>query len=213
MAEINKALLGEVSGKIGDLVFRKMNGKRFVSVRPKKYKPTKSIKLKKARSKFGTVVKFAVTTNSVPELKEVWKLSREKGSNSYHKIIKANSRLFNTETLTPYNKITPAGLELKLESASIKSNKLDVTISFPSVKTGLPAALCMVFYFGKDKFFAQTENIEEAEENDIYSLSISLNTGIRKALKTKTNFLLYAAVAGKAVKKKVFWTSTTAIEL
>ena len=120
MAEIKKSVLGDITGKIDNLVFRRMNGKKFVSVRPDKYKPTKSIKLKKARSKFGTVVKFAVTTNSVPELKEAWKLSREKGSNSYHKIIKANSRLFNTETLTPYNKITPDGLELKLESASLK---------------------------------------------------------------------------------------------
>ncbi len=212
MAEIKRTILGDVSGKIGDIVFRKMNGKKFVSVRPKKYKPTKSTKLKNARSNFATVVNFAKVTNSVPELKTVWEQFKSKASNSYHKIITANSGLVKTGVLTAFNKITPDGLELNLISAFVKSNKLEVTISFPSVKTGLPAALCMVFCFGKDKIFAQTEMIVDTAKDNVYSFAIPLNTEIKKALKTKNNFLLYLAVAGTPAKRKIFWTDTTVEE-
>ena len=70
----------------------------------------------------------------------------------------------------------------------------------------------MVFYFGKDKFIAQTEKIEEAEENDIYNLSITLKSEIKKVIKTNKNPLVYFTVTGVPVKKKVFWTDTLSLE-
>ncbi len=135
------------------------------------------------------------------------------GSNSYHKIIRSNSKLVDTETLTRYNKITPVGLELWLETAVAKNDKLNVTISFPSVKTGMPATLCMVFYFERDKIFAQREVIKEEAKDDIYSLNIPLSSEIKKAFKTNKKPLVYLAVTGVPVKRKVFWTSTIVEQL
>ncbi len=78
MARIDKSILGFVSGKLGDVVFRRMNGKKFVSLGAKKYKISQSAEAKKGRANFAAAVKFAKFINSIPELKEAWDLQKLK---------------------------------------------------------------------------------------------------------------------------------------
>ena len=59
MARLLKTSLGMPSGKLGDNVFRIMNGKAFISLRPEHYRPTKSEKLKAARKNFAAATSFA----------------------------------------------------------------------------------------------------------------------------------------------------------
>lgn len=215
MAQIDKSILGFVSGKLGEVVFRKMNGKKFVSMGAKKYKISQSAKAKKGRANFAASVKFAVTINSLPELKNIWSFANLEGTNSYHRIIKYNSKLVNSGNLTLANKITPDGLELVLSSLSLTDkSKIELHFSFPSNKLKFPCSLFIVFFFNNDLILVQKAAIENAAVDDLYSIMVPLKNQIIKALKEFPNPLVYTAAAGVQVsKKKIYWTSTAAGEL
>ena len=213
MARVNKAVLGFISGKLGDVVFREMNGKKFVSVSAKKYKISQSADAKEGRANFAAVVKLAKTVNSFPLLKEIWTLTKTEGTNSYHKIIKNNAKQISEGNLTAANKITPAGLPLTLSSAAIQNNKLDLTFSFPSDEISFPASLFIIFFFNKHILFKLVKDIETPAQDNLYSLSITLNSEIEAALNEFPNPVIYIAVSGAAEKNKIYWTSTISSQL
>lgn len=68
MAHFKNALLGEVNGRIGNFVIRKMNGKDFISVRPRHYKKSLSQSAQMIRSNFAQISKLASFINSEPVL-------------------------------------------------------------------------------------------------------------------------------------------------
>jgi len=114
MAELKSGELGSPVGKIGNLVFRQMNGKTFVSNRPEKYNRSNSEKAKLSRSGFSTVVKFSKLICSYPVLKSCWKKARIEGTSPYHRIIKYNLPEIHLGLLTIKNRITPRGFNLSV---------------------------------------------------------------------------------------------------
>lgn len=107
MARIKKNIIGQLQGKLSDVVFRVRNGKVVVYSRPAKQKVSKSEAVIKARKKFALTVALAKEINSNEILSELWKNSKVNATNSYQKIIKYNSTLTNSDTLTIQNSITP----------------------------------------------------------------------------------------------------------
>lgn len=211
MARLDKSVLGFVSGKMGDVVFRRMNGKKFISLSAKKYKISQSDKAKEGRANFAALVKFAKFINSIPELKEVWSTAKIEGTNSYHRIIKYNSKLINSGKLTKANKITPDGLALRITSLLLnEANELELDISFPQDKINFPAQLYLVLVFDNDQILKQSAIIENrAPEN---TLNVPLNNLITKELTNFSNFLVYCTVLGKNMNEgKIFWTSTAVV--
>ena len=55
MAILNHNVLGKLSGKLGNLVFRQINGKTYVSNRPEKYNSTQSFKAANVRNGFKQI--------------------------------------------------------------------------------------------------------------------------------------------------------------
>ena len=99
-------MLGDVTGKVGNVVFRVKGKKSYAYASPQKVKVSQTPQAKKARSKFTPLSKFASFINSIPELKYFWANSDIKASSSYHKISKENYKalLFNRPTVK--NRIT-----------------------------------------------------------------------------------------------------------
>jgi hypothetical protein len=217
MAELTKSVLGQVSGQLDNLVFRKMNGKSFVSVRPKKYNASKSALAKQGRSNFAMTVKFAKEVNSFPGLKEIWSISKAEGSNSFQKIIKNNAKLLAGGALTPINRITPGGSALKIISASVLNRVLNLSFTFPvNDNIKFPVTLYLFFFFKKDKksVYAISEKISAPIVNNNYNLEISLKSEIKKSLIKDSHPVIYTAIAGGTTyKKKVYWTSTASIQI
>ena len=87
MSQINETVIGRISGRLNNLVFRKINGKIFVSIRPAQYKASKSDAALESRSNFAVTVKLAKAVNSEALLKKIRVLSKVKGTNSFQKII------------------------------------------------------------------------------------------------------------------------------
>ncbi len=88
MAINNKQVLGHPSGKIGNLVYRDYKGRNTASIRPKKYKQTKSEKLKSERSLFARRIYLCKMLNQSPMLNHLWSVSKSPGSYPFHKIFK-----------------------------------------------------------------------------------------------------------------------------
>jgi len=133
MAKVSKNILGDIKGKAGGLVFRNINGKTFVSVRPEKYNQTKSKELLNAQSGFSKLTAFSSYVNSISELKNVWKLKQIKGTRAYNKIYSHNSKFIkennNPEILT----ILPPNIpNIFLGNFTIDKNIITLNISFTS---------------------------------------------------------------------------------
>ena len=81
--------LGNLSGKLGNLVFRVRGGKTFVSKAPKKRKNPLSQERMSHAVKFGAAGKIAGEINSIPELQEIWKKQFKTKKSIFTKIFKS----------------------------------------------------------------------------------------------------------------------------
>ena len=148
MARVKNPILGSYSGRMGNIVYRVINGNTYVSVRPLKYKPSKSVAAKRVKNNFSAVVNLARSVNAVPALKNVWKTSETEGYSPYHKLIRNNIALISEGNLTTGNIITPEGLDLELSSLSIQKNNLNAGFTFQeNANVKFPLELHCFFYF------------------------------------------------------------------
>ncbi len=217
MALVINTVVGEVSGKMGNKVFRIMHGKNFVSDRPLNYKAAKTPAARKARSSFGMGVNLAKKLITDTALKEVWSAAKIEGTDSYHKIIIQNSKFIKEGKLTDRNKITPDGLFLGVDSAGIQNQVLHLTLNCPDENNLVfPVKLDMLYYFGNAAnplVFTQM-TIPESIAGGIYELDIIPGKSMIRLINENPGTLLYIAmISGEAGKKKVYWTSTASVRL
>lgn len=106
MGRLKNTILGDVTGKVGNIVFRVKGKKSYIYASPKKVKVSQKQEAKEARSKFTPLSKFASFINSIAELKYFWSNSDIKASSTYHKISKANYSAFLYNRPTINNRIT-----------------------------------------------------------------------------------------------------------
>ncbi len=217
MALVDGSVLGEVTGKIGNMVFRKMHGKTFVSERPLNYKQAKTPAAKKARNSFSMSVKLSKKLMSDPALKAVWTAAKIEGTDSYHRIIKHNIKLINEGSFTDRNKITPEGLFLMVDSAVIQNQVLRLRLNCP-IETDLvfPAKLLILYYFRKEKnpLILTETTIPDSNAGGIYELDIQPGKSIIRLLNDNPDALLFTALISETVrKKKAYWTSTASARI
>ncbi len=72
MAKLKKQTLGNVSGKVGDLVFRLRKKTNYISHRPHKYNVPMDTDAIARRAKFSFTMKLVSTYLEIPELRQIW---------------------------------------------------------------------------------------------------------------------------------------------
>ena len=127
MGRLLKPVLGRASGKVGDLVFRIIKGKVYITSHIGSNKISDSPHCVNNRSRFSTVVKFAKTVNNLPDLKHIWNKSRIKGGNSYSKIISKNIKSISDNLITTSNKITPDGFSVTIKDVTLSKSKISLS--------------------------------------------------------------------------------------
>ncbi|MFZ4589484.1 MAG: hypothetical protein ACOYN6_00675 [Ignavibacteria bacterium] len=128
MARAVKQPLGGVRGRVGDVIYRYMNGKSFISVYNSEVKISQSQKSIENRNKFGAAIKFAKAVNSVGDLKKVWDYSNAPGRSAYTKIFKENNHKIHPDYLSPLCSITPQGIGYNLDSFELDTKFATVKI-------------------------------------------------------------------------------------
>ncbi len=221
MAEIEGEILGNIKGKLGNIVFRKLNGKTVLSVRPVKYKPANSKVAKNTRARFASTVSFARFVNSIVPLKEVWSKASIPGINSYQKLIKYNFKATGEDGLTTGNLITPPGIPIIIENLTLNKNQISFTVNLGNSKQTnslcFPFQVFSIIYFNEAKIMFELQNFFDASgisetsglNRNLYYIQNNLNNEQIALFKKYNECIIYISVISDfSNSKAVNWSST-----
>lgn len=210
---------------MSDVVFRVRNGEVVVYSRPKKQKISNSEAAVNARKKFALTVALAKEINSNKTLSEIWKNSKIKAINAYQKIIKYNSTLTNSESLTLKNSITPpdgftlGGIKVTFEAKTLSIQLEKSKNSKQLLKS--EKLFCLVYLWGDKKEKANTKSntffIMKLFDIELGNLDNSkdnvIDIDLSKAYTQKfNNGLIFVATTYKT-NNKIFYSSTFACKI
>jgi hypothetical protein len=108
MAILINSLFGGLSGKLGDVVYRKRGGKTIVARRPSARQSPLSEREILGQKIFGLTGKIAKTINAIELLKYFWHRVAAKNQSSYHLIFKKNYAIVRMEDFPSYIYLTPS---------------------------------------------------------------------------------------------------------
>jgi hypothetical protein len=152
MAIFKKNILGTFQGSLSNIVFRERNGKVVAYLKPAKQKVSKSKAALIARNKFLLAVALAKEINSDEILSFIWSQAKVKATNSYQKLIKINSKLADSFSLSTKNIITPVGIPLENVVLQLNNNFLEIVIDFEKLDKELLKAdklFCLIHLWEK----------------------------------------------------------------
>ncbi|MHC1737215.1 MAG: hypothetical protein AB9882_04325 [Ignavibacteriaceae bacterium] len=149
-----KQSLQVLSGKIGNVVYKRRGNTNYIATMPSKYTKSESLAAKNARDRFKVLGKFSKYLLSSPVLKEIWKNSGLNGIYSYHKILKANSPLLDGQNLSVNNMIAPKTPENPVKVLSLSQTELLLTLNdyiFPAKATDFQLNIILAFFAPKNE--------------------------------------------------------------
>jgi hypothetical protein len=100
MATVSGGIFGGISGKVGNVIFRKRGSKIFVAKLPKKRESIRNAREIENGKKFGLTGKISKEINSIKLLKYFWHHLAIKGRSVSNVIFKENFGLLNIENLS-----------------------------------------------------------------------------------------------------------------
>jgi hypothetical protein len=228
MGQLKDPALGNLNGKVGNIVGRDFGYGHYVSVRPKRYQVKKSINEVGTKQRFHTVVKLAKTIIHFPELKNVWDNCNMPGKRGYTRIISANSKLLKDNLPTTENIITPKGRELIVDTLEVCNKRIRYSFSMAGlIKPKLCIIFIILFYnpkkrgFGLNLILTERRYVEVEyadlamdKKGENYIAGYEFNDSTKIPREKFKNAILYTAVVGtSSIRNKKWWTSTVAIDI
>ncbi|MDR3666959.1 MAG: hypothetical protein P4L35_08965 [Ignavibacteriaceae bacterium] len=229
MSRLINPVLGELSGKAGNIVGRHFGNEHYVSVRPKKYEVKKKLKQVGSKQRFYHVVKLAkMITRRCPELKEAWNKCKMPGKRGYNRIISTNYKYLKDNLPSTENIISPKGPELLIDMLEVNAKGISLSYDMRGlIKPSFCLTLMIVFFNPRNKRDALNEisinkiyveeeyadqSLDEKGEKYIHNYYFDDVTNTYR--QNYKNAILYAAaVETTAIKKRKWWTSTIAIDI
>lgn len=173
MAYLNKQVLGRLSGKVGDIVFRQRSGKNFAAIKPGSFNPGNDPAAVDRRNRFAIACKFSSQINAVPYLNGIWKKKVPSAVIPYNYITKVNYRYANPDELTNLAVIVPElGFSITISSSSLTPPDLQVVVDQVGNIAGIDTEvektirLCSIISLTNpdDEFLARAEFITMVSE-------------------------------------------------
>jgi hypothetical protein len=142
MAELKKKVLGQVSGAVGDIVFRERYGLNYVGLRPSSFMPGTDAASVARRQRFALATRVGVTINSNPQLKQLWAAHTSSGLNTYNQIVKTNYRFVTSTDLSNMLQLTPDnGFGFVVTDSNVDRVRIRATIDPIGSNAGINIAL------------------------------------------------------------------------
>lgn len=129
MAAVKGSVIGHLSGKLGLLSARTINGRTIMSARPASFKESTTAKHIQTKKMFAVTTAFASKISDLPALAEVWKLKKKPGNSALNTIFQMNYNLSSEQAPTLNNIITPDGFGSPVTAAAIAAGKLTGTLA------------------------------------------------------------------------------------
>ena len=107
MAQLKKHILGEVTGGLGDVVFKKIKGENYIASRPTDYTMDMKSEAVQRRARFRIAMKLAQSMNKSLRLKAIWKSKAPEGLSAFNFMMQRNYPYVQAETIANGIKLTP----------------------------------------------------------------------------------------------------------
>jgi hypothetical protein len=128
MARLSGSVLGNLSGKLGNLSARTVDGETILAARPSSFEVSQSPGSVAARQRFAVTVSFSKMVLALSVLFSIWDKVKISGMSVFNTIFKKNHQFSNTDKPTADNILTPGGFALPVNSAVLASDNLTVEI-------------------------------------------------------------------------------------
>lgn len=197
MARVNKQILGVINGKIGNFVFRNVNGKTFVSNRPLKYNVTGTEESTRVKKGFKNLIQFSSYVNSIPILKEVWKSKSVRGKRAYNKIFSNNKSQVKSPEISEYLFIVPPVSTVQMFVYNVE---IEQKYAYVDYQTNYKVKNCiynyvLVFYSKqKKRFIHQVDRLDNLKFHKRMLLNLKLGKDVVKFIGTRGRIIVYFAV-------------------
>jgi hypothetical protein len=142
MAELKKKVLGQVTGAVGDMVFRERYGLNYISTRPTSFMPGMDPASIARRGRFALTAKTSVSINRIAELKALWSAAAPSGKSGYNYIFQSNYAFISPSDVTDLLKIVPDnGFGITITGNTINNTSVQAVIGPLGIKAGINATL------------------------------------------------------------------------
>ena len=133
MAVVNGNVIGNLSGKLGNLSARTVEGRTILAARPASFNANKEPHVLEKRKKFSVTAKFASAVIALSTLTAIWKKIKDVSVSVFNEVFQSNYDYSSTEKPTLQNIISPGGFPLQITNAEVDSNK--ITAVLPALNT------------------------------------------------------------------------------
>ena len=216
MAEITKNVIGNISGTLGNMVFRNIGGKVIIYTRPHNQKISYTEKSVKNRGKFGMASLLSTNALQLPGIKEVWNSSNLEGRSAYTKIIKFNAKSVEADRLTVKNDIVPIGKRLTVNSFSLTSEKFEIDYNTDNLQNiTQPYNACLLIFLydlknpatGSNHYFIKdTLIINDGITSENKTLQFIMSNTYSAEISLYNKAVIFFALT-KTTSKEVYWTT------
>lgn len=226
MAIVNGNVLGNLSGKLGNLSARTVDGHTVLSARPSSFNASQDPAVLQVRQKFSVTAKFASAILALTSLVSIWKKVRNVASSVFNEIFQSNFAYSSIEKPTEQNILAPEGFPLLIAVAAVAADKITATIPILNTASVFGAdevnlsANAIVCYFdpanAEDEPFKIISLSKEVAAHNFaqtYDLEIDLNATQKNTAAKYQHSILYVCVVTKTSDGKVVQNSGTYTKL
>ncbi len=133
MARLKGSVLGNLSGRLGNLTARTVNGETILGARPSSFNVSNEPNVVEIRKKFLVSSQLAKVVDKIDDLKKIWDKAKQAGISVYNALIQQNFKYSDAQRPTAQNVITPGGFNLGVTSALIGADT--ITVDLPALNT------------------------------------------------------------------------------
>lgn len=222
MAIVKGSVLGNLSGRLGNLSARTVEGRTILAARPSNFNASQDPTVLEIRKKFSVTGSFVKVLLSLSVLYEIWKKAKTAGMSVYNYAFKNNFAYASAEKPTEQNIITPGGFSLPVQAASVEADNVSVqllalntTAVFTPEEVNLSAngVICYTNPTNPEdpEYQITSLNSELAAFNFIQAntVDIPLNVSQQAVAAKYQNSILFFMVASKDADGKIIQYSAT----
>lgn len=222
MAILSGNVIGNLSGKLGNLAARTVYGQTIMSARPSSFNVSYSDALVAARQKFAVTGAFAKAVLDSLNLSEIWDKVRIQGLSTFNTVFKANYSYSSPLQPTISNILTPDGFTMPVQSHNMDGLKLSFVInpfnatnvfSPEEVAASFSALIVLHTPHSLDDPAFRIINLEKEVSSfnftTVYTAELPLNTFQTALLNKYSKYIYMVACATKSAEGKIIQHSET----
>ncbi len=226
MAIVNGNVIGNLSGKLGNLSARTVDGRTVLAARPSSFNASQEPAVLTVRQKFSVTAKFASAILALTSLVSIWKKVRNVANSVFNEIFQSNFAYSSIEKPTEQNILVPEGFPLQISTAAVAADKITATLPILNVSSvfgadevNLSANALVCFYDPTNeadepfKIISLSKDVPGYNFAQTYDLEIDLNALQKNAAAKYQHSILYVCVVTKTADGKVVQNSGTYTKL